>query len=120
MRTARAVVDTLRPFDDALGDPQRLAEQASSSATPLGLITLRKADHDRVEPAIGALPGVVVTPRPDLLPTDDHFAPMLISEVKKAVGTQLEGAAGWRVVSENQNGVDVAVLHEVDPARRPR
>lgn len=119
MRTARAVVDTLRPFDDALGDPQRLAEQASSLRSPLDLITLRKADHDRVEAAIGALPGVVVTPRPDLLPTDDHFAPMLISEVKKAVGTQLEGAAGWRVVSVNQNGVDVAVLHEVDPAPAP-
>lgn len=119
MRTAGAVVDTLRGFDEALGDPQRLAEQASSSATPLDLITLRKADHDRVEAAIGALPGVVITPQADLLPTDDQFAPMLLSEVKKAVGTQLEGAAGWRVVSENQNGVDVAVLHEVDPAPAP-
>lgn len=119
MRTAHAVIEALRPYDDDLGDPQWLAEQASSSVTPLDLITLRKRDHDRVEPAIGRLPGVVVTPRPDLLPTDDHFAPMLINEVKKAVGTQLEGEAGWRVVSVNQNGVDVAVLHEVEPAPAP-
>ncbi|WP_046322060.1 NTF2-like N-terminal transpeptidase domain-containing protein, partial [Mycobacterium sp. UM_Kg1] len=119
MRTALAVVETLRGYDADLSDPQRLAEQASSSVTPLDLITLRKAEHDRVEAAIGALPGVVVTPHAELLPTDDHFAPMLISEVKKAVGTQLEGAAGWRVVSVNQNGVDVAVLHEVDPAPAP-
>lgn len=119
MRTARAVIDALRPYDDTLGDPQRLAEQASSSLTPLDLITLRKDDHDRVEAAIADLPGVVVTPRPDLLPTDDHFAPMLIGEVKKAVSAQLEGEAGWRVVSVNQNGVDVAVLHEVEPAPAP-
>ncbi|OBH15200.1 penicillin-binding transpeptidase domain-containing protein [Mycolicibacter sinensis] len=119
MRTARAVVEALRPFDDTLGDPQWLAEQASSSITPLDLITLRKNDHDRVEAAIAHLPGVVITPRPDLLPTDDRFAPALIGEVKKAVAAQLEGEAGWRVVSVNQNGVDVAVLHEVDPSPAP-
>jgi hypothetical protein len=119
MRTARAVIDALRPFDDTLGDPQWLAEQASSSVTPLDLITLRKNDHDRVEAAIGHLPGVVITPRPDLLPTDDRFAPVLVGEVKKAVSAQLEGEAGWRVVSVNQNGVDVAVLHEVDPSPAP-
>ena len=33
--------------------------------------------------------------------------------MKKAVIDQLDGQAGWRVVSVNQNGVDVDVLHEV-------
>jgi hypothetical protein len=116
--TARAVVDALRPFDDAL-DPQALAEQASSATEPLDLITLRPDDHNRVAPAIESLPGVVITPQADLLPTDDHFAPTVISEVKKAVIDQLDGQAGWRVVSVNQNGVDVAVLHEVAPAPAP-
>ncbi|MDD7813955.1 penicillin-binding transpeptidase domain-containing protein [Mycobacterium sp. CSUR Q5927] len=119
MHTAQAVIDALRPFDDTLGDPQWLAEQASSSVTPLDLITLRKNDHDRVETAIGKLPGVVITPHADLLPTDDRFAPVLIGEVKKTVSAQLEGEAGWRVVSVNQNGVDVAVLNEVDPSPAP-
>ncbi len=82
MPTARAVVDALRPFDDTL-DPQRLAEQASSSKDPLSLITLRQSDHDRVAGAIGALPGVVVTPQAELLPTDDSFAPDIVSQVKK-------------------------------------
>ena len=70
MPTARAVVDALRPFDNTL-DPQRLAEQASSSKQPLSLITLRQSDHDRVAAAIGALPGVVITPQAELLPTDE-------------------------------------------------
>ncbi|EUA34245.1 putative penicillin-binding 2 domain protein [Mycobacterium xenopi 3993] len=62
---------------------------------------------------------VVITPQAELLPTDDRFAPAVISEVKKAVVDQLDGQAGWRVVSVNQNGVDVAVLHEVEPSPAP-
>ncbi len=112
MPTARAVVDALRPFDDTL-DPQRLAEEASSSTKPLDLITLRKDDNDKVSAAIGTRPGVVITPQPEMMPTDEHFAPAIISEVKKAVSADLVGQAGWRVVSVNQNGVDVDVLNEV-------
>jgi hypothetical protein len=115
---ARAVVDALRPFDDTL-DPQQLSEQASASPSPLDLITLRKEDNDRLAPALGGLPGVVITPRAELLPTDERFAPALITEVKNAVSGELDGQSGWRVVSVNQNGVDVAVLHEVEPSPAP-
>ncbi|AEV76180.1 cell division protein FtsI/penicillin-binding protein 2 [Mycolicibacterium rhodesiae NBB3] len=112
MTTSRAVVDALRPFDNTL-EPQRLAEQASSSKQPMYLITLRQSDRDRVAGAIAALPGVVITPQAELLPTDEGFAPAIINEVKKAVVDELDGQAGWRVVSVNQNGVDVDVLNEV-------
>jgi len=118
MPTAHAVADALRPFDDTM-DAQRLAEEASSSTKPLDLITLRQADYDRVAPAIGGLAGVVVTPQADLLPTDDRFAPAVVSQVKKAVIDELDGEAGWRVVSVNQNGADVDVLNEVAPAPAP-
>ena len=118
MPTARAVADALRPFDDTM-DAQRLAEEASSSTKPLDLITLRQADYDRVAPSIGGLAGVVVTPQADLLPTDDRFAPAVVSQVKKAVIDELDGEAGWRVVSVNQNGADVDVLNEVAPAPAP-
>ena len=112
MPTSRAVVDALRPFDNTLV-PQLLAEQASSSKQPLSLITLRQSDHDQVAAAIGALPGVVITAQAELLPTDETFAPAIIGEVKKSVVDELDGRAGWRVVSVNQNGVDVDVLNEV-------
>ncbi len=118
MSTARSVVEALRPFDDTL-DAQRLAEQASASAKPLDLITLKPDDNDKVSPAIGNLPGVVVTPQSDLLPTDEGFAPDVIAEVKKTVIDQLDGQAGWRVVSVNQNGVDVGVLNEVPATPAP-
>lgn len=112
MPTARAVADALRPFDNTV-DPQRLAEQASSSTTPLDLITLRKADNDRISPIIGHRPGVVITPQPEMTATDDRFAPAIVNEVKKQVAEQLIGQPGWRVVSVNQNGADLDVLDEV-------
>ncbi|MDX1889241.1 penicillin-binding transpeptidase domain-containing protein [Mycolicibacterium sp. 050158] len=118
MPTATIVADTLRRFDPTM-DAQRLAETASSSAKPLDLITLRQADRDAVAPAIGNLPGVVITPRPEMLPTDDRFAPDIINQVKKSVVDELDGKAGWRVVSVNQNGADVEVLDETPGAPAP-
>ena len=93
MTTATAVVDALRPFDDTL-DPQRLAEQASSSPGPMSLITLRQSDRDQVASVLGNRPGVVITPQAELLPTDEQFAPAIISEVKKSVVNDLDGQAG--------------------------
>ncbi len=118
--TAHAIVDVLHPFNGALNDPQLLAEQASSTPHPVDLgVTLHPDDNDKVSPLVGHLPGVVVTPQPEMLPTDPHFAPAVISAVKKAVTDQLEGEAGWRVVSVNQNGVEVEVLHEVAGSPAP-
>jgi hypothetical protein len=118
MTIARAVADALHPFDNTM-DPQVLAEEASSSNGPLDLITLREDDNNRVAPVIGGLPGVIVTPQADLLPTDDSFAPDIVGQVKKAVIDELDGAAGWRIVTVNQNGADVDVLNEVPGAPAP-
>lgn len=118
MSTARVVADVLRQFDDTL-NPQQLAERASSSDRPLDLITLRPADRDRVTGTLDALPGVVATPEAAMLPTDDGFAPAVVSEVKKAVLDELDGESGWRVLSVNQNGADVDVLTEVAPKPAP-
>jgi cell division protein FtsI/penicillin-binding protein 2 len=112
MHTAQAVVDALRPYDNTL-DAQRLAEQASSSTQPLDLITLRKDDNDKVSPMLNRQPGVVVTPQPEMTPTDDRFAPAIVNEVKKQVSDELVGQPGWRVVSVNRNGADLDVLNEV-------
>ncbi|HET7668060.1 MAG TPA: NTF2-like N-terminal transpeptidase domain-containing protein, partial [Mycobacterium sp.] len=49
MSTVHAIVDALRPFDNTL-DPQRLAEQASSSTKPVDLITLKPDDNNRIPP----------------------------------------------------------------------
>ena len=118
MSTVRAVVDALRPFDNTL-DPQRLAEQASSSTHAGGP---HHAATRRQQPGgAGDQPAArrVVTPQADLLPTDDGFAPTLVDQVKKTVIDQLDGQAGWRVVTVNQNGVDVGILNEVPGTPAP-
>lgn len=118
MPSARAVADALRQFDPTM-DAQRLAEVSSSSPGALDLITLRQSDHDKVAPALDNRPGVVVTPQAEMLPTDERFAPAIIDQVKKSVIDQLDGEAGWRVVTVNQNGADVDVLNEVPGAPAP-
>ncbi|KRQ22974.1 MULTISPECIES: penicillin-binding transpeptidase domain-containing protein [Mycobacteroides] len=123
MSTATALADAIRPYDDQI-NAASLAEQASAQTSPMNLITLRKDDWDKVSIALetrpGALrPGVVMTQIADLLPTDDRFAPDIVAQVKKAVLDELDGEAGWRVVSVNQNGVDTAVLNEVKPNPAP-
>ena len=85
----------------------------------MDLITLRPDDNNRVSPTISQLPGVLVTPQADLLPTDDGFAPTLVDQVKKTVINQLDGQAGWRVVTVNQNGADVGILNEVPGTPAP-
>jgi len=117
--TTHTIVDVLRPFNNTLNDPQLLAEQASSATQPVDLVTLHPDDNDKVFPVIGRLPGIVITPQPEMLPTDPHFASAVVAEVKKAVADKLDGEAGWRVVSVNQNGVEVEVLHEVEGAPAP-
>jgi hypothetical protein len=118
MPTAQAVADALRPFDDTM-DAQQLAEEASSSTHPLNLITLRQSDNQRISPMLVDKPGVVITPQAELLPTDDTFAPAIMNQVKKSVLDELDGEAGWRVVTVNQNGADVDVLNEVQGAPAP-
>ncbi|MCB0927906.1 MAG: penicillin-binding transpeptidase domain-containing protein [Mycobacterium sp.] len=118
MSTSRAVVDALRDLGGPT-DPQLLAEQASSSTTPMELATLSKDDEDRVAPMLANRPGIVAIKIPDMFPTDPGFAPAVVGEVKKSVGDNLSGAPGWRVVSVNQNGVETDVLNEVAPDPAP-
>ena len=83
------------------------------------MATLKPWDHDKVAQVLDTLPGVIVSPQADMLPTDPGFAPAIVNEVKKAVLDELDGEAGWRVVSVNENSADVDVLTEVPPKPAP-
>lgn len=118
MPSAQAVVEVLRPFGGPQ-DAQLLAEQASSADRPMDLVTLSQQDNDKVADALANRPGIIQIRQADLLPTDPGFAPALISEVEKSVVDDLDGEAGWRVISINQNGAETEVLNEVAPAPAP-
>jgi hypothetical protein len=119
MSTARLVVEALRQLSMTRSMPSDWPSRLARPSGPLDLITLRAADHDTVAAAIDELPGVVVTPLADMLPTDPRFAPPSSARSRTRSWASSTGTPGWRVVSVNQNGGDVDVLTEVAPKPAP-
>ncbi len=119
MTTATAVVDALRPFDDTL-DPQRLAEQASSSEGPLSLITLRQSDRDQVA-AVARQPARSWSsrPRPNCCPPTSISRLPSSTKSRRPWSTTSTARPVGESSSVNQNGVDVDVLNEVPAAPAP-
>ena len=64
---------------------------------------------------LDAIPGVSTTDESRLLATDPTFAPALLTEVGTTVESDLEGQAGWRVVTLGPTGSEVGVLDEHAP-----
>ena len=119
MPTARAVADALRPFDNTM-DPQRLAEQASSSKQP--------AEPDHVA-AIRSRPGGRGHRRASRRGRHAAGRTAAHRRLVRAGHRQPGQEGGGRRtrrrgrlaggVSVNQNGVDVDVLNEVPGAPAP-
>ncbi|MGC4932610.1 penicillin-binding transpeptidase domain-containing protein [Gordonia sp. DT30] len=110
------MVDVLRPLHPDL-DPQRIAEESTSSGRPYPIARLSEADFNRLRDQL-AIPGVVHNEQSELVPTDAGFAPVLLNGVRPVVEDEVAGRAGWRVVTLNPNGLDADVLadHASSPA----
>lgn len=108
----------LAPFAPSL-TAQSIAESASSVNGRYQVASLRQDDYESVAASLAELPGVTVEEEADLVSTDRDFAPDLIGQVKKRVIDEVDGTAGWSVVTVNQNGVDTDVLTEAKPQPAP-
>ncbi|WP_188492171.1 penicillin-binding transpeptidase domain-containing protein [Williamsia phyllosphaerae] len=98
---------------------QAIAEGATAVSGNYVIATINRGQYDQVSDLLAAVPGATTSDQADLVPTDPTFAPDLVGQVKKQVATDLEGKAGWRVLSLNPNGATAGVLAEVDPAPSP-
>ncbi|MHA4849402.1 penicillin-binding transpeptidase domain-containing protein [Rhodococcus sp. MSC1_016] len=116
--TAQGLAAALSPFDTTL-TAQSIAESATAVEGDYLVTRLRSEDYERVAGVLGALPGVSVSDEADLVATDRTFAPDLVGQVKKTVIDEVDGKAGWSVVTVNQNGVDTDVLTETPPQTSP-
>lgn len=116
--TATGLASILAPFDASI-TAQSIVESATSVQGDYPVALLRDDDYQTVAAPLAALPGVSVSDESDLLSTDRTFAPDLISQVKKAVSDEVDGKAGWSVVTTNRNGVDIDVLTDVPPQPAP-
>ncbi|MFF0814236.1 penicillin-binding transpeptidase domain-containing protein [Rhodococcus sp. NPDC003318] len=115
---AATLARILAPFDPSL-TAQSIAESASSVQGDYLVATLRQEDYEPIAASLIELPGVSTQEEADLVSTDRDFAPDLISQVKKRVIDEVDGKAGWSVVTVNQNGVDTDVLTNTKPEPAP-
>ncbi|MEU1985628.1 penicillin-binding transpeptidase domain-containing protein [Nocardia sp. NPDC019395] len=115
-RVATEVSRAVSGIDERL-TPQRILESARGAEGPYTVIVLNETEFGRAGPRLIGLPGVRVTQEWDLTPVDRSFAPDLMTQVRQAVIGEVDGRAGWRVVTRNAGGAETGVLHEV--AARP-
>lgn len=115
---ADALSTALRQFDDSL-TAEAILSAARTAPGPTLVAALSDRESDRVGSQLLGLPGVTTERRWDLLPTDRHFAPDLMTQVRKTVIDEVDGKSGWRVVTVNPNGAQTAVLKEVSPQPVP-
>ncbi|GAA3438644.1 penicillin-binding transpeptidase domain-containing protein [Kutzneria kofuensis] len=113
---ATALAAALNRFDNTI-TAQSIIDGASK--TPDGqaysIVNLRDADYQTVKPQIHELPGVSFATQTQLLAQNKSLGPQFLSTIKTAVNTQVAGAAGWRVVTKDAAGNDVADLAGKDP-----
>ncbi|WP_167677231.1 MULTISPECIES: penicillin-binding transpeptidase domain-containing protein [unclassified Rhodococcus (in: high G+C Gram-positive bacteria)] len=115
---ATGLARLLAPFDNTIS-AQSIVESATSTKGDYPVALLRDEDYKTVAAALTALPGVTASDESDLISTDRTFAPDLVSQVKKTVIDEVDGKAGWSVVTVNRNGVEIDVLTDTPPEPAP-
>ncbi|RMB76139.1 penicillin-binding transpeptidase domain-containing protein [Rhodococcus sp. SBT000017] len=116
--SATALSTLLTPFDASI-TAQSIVESATSVDGDYPVVLLRDSDYQPISAALTEIPGVTASDESDLVSTDPTFAPDLVGQVKKAVIDEVDGKAGWSVVTTNRNGVDIDVLTDTPPEPSP-
>ncbi|MFB8274441.1 penicillin-binding transpeptidase domain-containing protein [Nocardia colli] len=115
---ATSLSAALSPFDPEL-TPESVRDAALAAKGAYTVAMLNESEFDQVSTDVIGLPGVVVTSEWDLVPTDRAFAPDLLAQIRKTVIAEVDGKAGWSVVTMNANGADTDVLTEVPSQPAP-
>ncbi|MCJ0893260.1 MULTISPECIES: penicillin-binding transpeptidase domain-containing protein [unclassified Rhodococcus (in: high G+C Gram-positive bacteria)] len=116
--SATALSTLLTRFDASI-TAQSIVESATSIDGDYPVVLLRDSDYQPISAALTEIPGVTASDESDLVSTDPTFAPDLVGQVKKAVIDEVDGKAGWSVVTTNRNGVDIDVLTDTPPEPSP-
>ncbi|MGC0363506.1 cell division protein FtsI/penicillin-binding protein 2 [Rhodococcus sp. 27YEA15] len=116
--SANALASTLARFDSSLTG-QSIAESSTAVKGDYLVTRLRSENYEQVQAQLDSIAGVSISDEADLVSTDPEFAPDLLGQIKKTIIDEVDGKAGWRVVTVNQNGVDTDVLTETAPQPVP-
>lgn len=119
--TAATLAEALAPIDPSITQQSVLA---GAAAVPAGstypVAVLREVDYQTVRGRVYELPGVTFPVQDRLLGPDRDFGSQVLPGLREEVEAQLAGAAGWRIVTVDAVGTEVAVLAEEAPRPAPR
>ncbi|AXB48601.1 penicillin-binding transpeptidase domain-containing protein [Amycolatopsis albispora] len=115
--TAGPLAAALNPLDASITE-QSIVEGAKAAGRAYPVATLRQGDYLKVKPVIYELPGLRFGEQRRLLPVDSSLAEQLLPAIRSTVEEQVAGGAGWRVITTDPGGGEVAELHarEAKPA----
>lgn len=111
-RVAGALAAALSRIDPVAYTPQSILTAARKTEGAHTVILLNEYEAETIGGELIGLPGVTLTQEWDMVPTDRKFAPDLLTQVRKTVIAEVDGKAGWSVVTRNADGADLDVLHE--------
>jgi hypothetical protein len=110
----------LNQFDERITEQSIVRGAADApQGRPYTVAVLREADYKAVRAQIYELPGVTFPSQQRLLPPDSGFASQLLRGVRDALAQRLAGVAGWRIVTVNAVGAEVATLAGQPPKPAP-
>ncbi len=116
---AATLAGALGPLDASITASSITTAVAAQPGQPTLVARLRDADYQSVKDVIYDLPGVTFPTEEVLLAPDSAFAPTLVGQVREAVSAELDGTAGWQLVTTSAAGAEVAVLAEQAPEAAP-
>lgn len=110
----------LNRFDASVtGQSIRDGVKALKPGAGYPVVSLRSSDYQQVKPAIYDLPGVRFSQQDRLLPDDKNSGKQVLPAVRTLVEDQVEGGAGWRVVTLDPSGGEMTELHSEHPKPAP-
>lgn len=114
---AAALANALEPLDPRITTDSIVAGAAKVDADAAYTVAvLREADYKRVKPDIYELPGVRFSLQSRMLTVPGRdFARQLLPSLREEVADQITGRPGWRVVTIDVTGTEVATLHDERP-----
>lgn len=116
---AAPLAQALNRFDEDITEESIVQGAADTPQQPYTVAVLREDDYRSVRGQIYELPGVTFPSQQRLLPPDRDFAPQLLQGLRDELQQRLAGAAGWRVVTVDTVGAEVATLAGRPPEPAP-
>lgn len=107
---AAPLASALQQFDPSITEQSIVQGAAATPDKPYTAAVLREADYKAVRGQIYELPGVTFPSQQRLLPPDSGFASTVLQGVREALQQRVAGTPGWRIVTVDPLGREVATL----------